>query len=224
MDYLTYQKHALSIEAKLDGIDPKYAGFTADTMFIGMRASDLVDQLKKTIFYKRPPNIEAMRKNVHQLKAMVDIVYHQLQTGSIDDVISVAQFDDVSVRLIHHAFGRFGEAGELLAALHSQAMGKEFDVINYVEEMGDGGWYDPLAYDELGISEECVRTCNLAKLLVVRYNKGFSSDAATHRKLASEREVIEWVMKQYREQGPRGIGDQVLANCRAKFCEESVVA
>lgn len=222
MDYRTYAQHALSIEGKAPDVNVPFP-FLDDAMSVAIHASDLIDQLKKVIFYRRAPDLEALRSAVYHLKAYTSELDAALeagvQLGADLPVETFCDFSRTNMRLLHHAFGRFGEAGELIAALHGHAAGNEFDTLNYIEEMGDGGWYDPIAYEVLGVSEECVRVCNLAKLLVVRYNKGFSGEAATNRKLASEREVIAWVIQAYLDNGMTdGNGDLVLAACRQRFC------
>jgi len=60
--------------------------------------------------------------------------------------------DSVIDRLDHAAMGLVTEAGELVDALKKhKRYGREFDLLNFCEELGDVAWYTALAVDVFGL-------------------------------------------------------------------------
>ena len=104
---------------------------------------------------------------------------------------TVAHFDKVSPRLVHATLGLNDETGELAACVkRSIFYGKEFDRVNFIEELGDAIWYLSVAMDELGVSMEEVMSINHDKL-AARYPDTFTLDLALNRNKEKEREVLE---------------------------------
>lgn len=115
---------------------------------------------------------------------MKDFIQQAIRTES-------QNFFTPNPRLLHAAIGCVTEAGEMLDALKKQMFyGKELDLVNFKEEMGDLLWYLAIAMDELGttFSEEEARV--IAKLKH-RYPGKFTKEAAEHRDLAGERLILE---------------------------------
>lgn len=93
-------------------------------------------------------------------------------------------------RLLHAILGISGEAGELVDAIKKTlAYGKELDLINLQEELGDVLFYIQLACNVLGIQLVDIMESNMAKLKV-RYGNRYSPDAALNRDLNAEREAL----------------------------------
>lgn len=98
---------------------------------------------------------------------------------------------DRNIRLLHAAIGVTTEAGELLDSLKKAMFyGRELDVVNFKEELGDILWYIAIAYDELGGSFEEGMEVNIAKL-TARYGEKFSAARALKRDLEAERKILE---------------------------------
>lgn len=94
-------------------------------------------------------------------------------------------------RFLHAAMGLSTEAGEFLDALKKHLFyGKELDLVNLKEEIGDLMWYLAIACDALGTDFETEQARNIAKLKA-RYPEKFTSDKAIERDLTVEREVLE---------------------------------
>ena len=94
-------------------------------------------------------------------------------------------------RILHAAMGLCTEAGELMDQLKKHLFyGKELDDVNLIEEAGDLLWYLAVLFDELGTSFEEVMQINHDKL-AKRYGEKFSSEAALHRDLEGERDILE---------------------------------
>jgi len=100
-------------------------------------------------------------------------------------------FDHLNKRLLHGCLGICNEAGELAAAVkRSLFYGRDLDLINVKEELGDTLWFIALCIDELGSSFEEIMELNIAKLKK-RYPEQFTHDAATNRDLEAERNALE---------------------------------
>jgi len=101
------------------------------------------------------------------------------------------RMDKTRLRMLHAAIGISTEAGELLDQLKKNIYyGKDLDVTNLIEELGDLFWYATIMINELGISFEKVFDINIAKLRK-RYSNGFSQEEAINRSIESERKILE---------------------------------
>lgn len=85
------------------------------------------------------------------------------------------------LNLIHAAMGVASDGGELVDAIKKHAIyGKDLDVENVVEEIGDVLWFLVLMCDTLGLTlGECMRL-NIEKLKK-RYPNKYSDSAAIAR-------------------------------------------
>jgi NTP pyrophosphatase (non-canonical NTP hydrolase) len=100
-------------------------------------------------------------------------------------------FGNLNERLLHACLGVANESGELAAAIkRSLFYGRELDIVNVKEELGDLLWYIALAIDELGSSFEEIMELNIAKLKK-RYPKQFDDILAENRNLDEERKTLE---------------------------------
>lgn len=98
-----------------------------------------------------------------------------------------------AARLVHALLGIGSESGELQDQLKRHLVyGKELDIVNLKEELGDLMWYCALALDEIGSSFDEVMAMNIAKLRA-RYPAGFTEDKALNRDVESERKVMEQI-------------------------------
>lgn len=96
-----------------------------------------------------------------------------------------------ALRLLHSAIGISTEAGELLDSLKKHIYyGKEFDTVNFKEEIGDIFWYIAIACDELNVDIESIMKTNIEKLQA-RYPNKFTSENAINRNLETERKILE---------------------------------
>lgn len=83
--------------------------------------------------------------------------------------------------LIHAALGLASDSGEFVDAVKKHCIyGKELDVENCIEELGDILWFVSLACDTLGVSMEDVMTANIYKLSQ-RYPNKYTDQAAIAR-------------------------------------------
>jgi len=100
-------------------------------------------------------------------------------------------WDRVDPDLLHAIMGCETEVGEMMDAIKRTIFyGKELDIVNVKEELGDLLYYVALAMHACGTSFEEVMKANHAKLKA-RYPDGFSKVRASERNLAEERKVLE---------------------------------
>jgi len=89
------------------------------------------------------------------------------------------------------ALGASTEAGELLDVYKKfLAYGKEMDVTNIIEEIGDSFWYLVNLCRMLDINPEEVMERCVSKLRV-RYPEKFTEERANNRDLEAERKALE---------------------------------
>ena len=104
--------------------------------------------------------------------------------------------DESTIDLLHAAIGMVTESGELLDMLKKHIFyGKELDLVNMEEELGDMGWYQGVAIHAArmkgyAISFEQVWQKNISKL-EARYAGKFNETKAENRDLEKERSILE---------------------------------
>lgn len=85
------------------------------------------------------------------------------------------------MNLIHGALGISSDAGELVDAIKKHTIyGKELDIHNCVEEIGDCLWFLALLCYCLGTNMDLVMKANIEKL-AIRYPDKYSDQAAIDR-------------------------------------------
>lgn len=92
--------------------------------------------------------------------------------------------------LIHAALGVTSESGEVADAIKASAVyGRELDLINIIEELGDLRFFATMIAQKFGLTGEDIERANMAKLNA-RYQEGYSDAAANNRKKEFERQAI----------------------------------
>ena len=143
-----------------------------------IKALEALDTIKKAIFYGRDlvglPERHDVVVNCHQLPSRID--NENEKRGEL---------------LLHSIIGKATEAGEQLELLQSVLFGNvPFDEVNFVEEIGDGQWYDAIGLRAVGVTfDECQRR-NIAKLRH-RFPNAFTEYDANNRDLFGERKILE---------------------------------
>jgi NTP pyrophosphatase (non-canonical NTP hydrolase) len=144
----------------------------------GMMISNLMDAVKKALFYGRP--YECPQRLINA-------------AGALPKGLAAKgfNFDSVPADIQHAILGIFTEAGEMIEALGTTAIdGEPLDVVNLDEEFGDVLWYIAVYCNARGISMESLMTKNVAKLRA-RFPDRFTTDKAIHRDLFTERAILE---------------------------------
>jgi NTP pyrophosphatase (non-canonical NTP hydrolase) len=190
MDYKEYQDFCKTTESLPEKVTVDNERFDAVTALF-INASELLDMLKKNIFYERPID-EA--KWLDQLKSanrnIADLISRQ--NVRINHPTNRDTELDVDVRIAHSIIGMCTETGELLEALtKSLDPDVDFDVVNFGEELGDMHWYAAIGSDAANQDFETILQTNRTKL-EKRYNEGkFTETNANVRDLEAERTILE---------------------------------
>jgi NTP pyrophosphatase (non-canonical NTP hydrolase) len=147
----------------------------------------ILNTLKRQIFY-RDPKSDAVK---HFDMAYDPEILSEVQRAAVDIILSP---DDT--RLLHGLLGKTTELAELWESLGQYLIVRpdgapitKLDVVNLIEEQGDGLWYDAVILDTLQRNLDQVLTANIAKLQK-RYPDKFSTEAAVNRDLIVERETL----------------------------------
>ena len=118
-------------------------------------------------------------------------VENVLNTESSDLDKIRARMTDTNLRLLHAVLGLTTEAAELTDALKKHLFyGKELDVINLKEELGDSTWYVGIAIDVLQTTFDEILTLNIEKLRK-RYPEKFTEKSALNRDTKNELNHID---------------------------------
>ena len=93
-------------------------------------------------------------------------------------------------RLLHVAMGLATEAGEFVDQLKKHIFyGKDLDLTNLIEELGDSNWYECIGTDVLEVALVVMIQRNRHKLRV-RFPEKFREAEAIERDLDKEREAL----------------------------------
>ena len=119
-----------------------------------------------------------------------------VRTESCDfDAISKRLQDPKLIRLLHVGMGLATEAGEFVDQLKKHIFyGKELDLVNLGEEIGDTEWYCAVGADALNQRLSHILFQNIAKL-EARFPEKFTEEEANSRDLDRERKVLESTIK-----------------------------
>jgi len=95
------------------------------------------------------------------------------------------------IRLLHAGIGLATEAGEFLDMLKKHIFyGKDLDIVNLMEEIGDTEWYAGLGAEACAADLLEIMTTNIKKLRA-RYPDKFTEIDALQRNLEIERKILE---------------------------------
>jgi NTP pyrophosphatase (non-canonical NTP hydrolase) len=104
---------------------------------------------------------------------------------------TLKRMNDEQQDLEHMFYGEISEVGEAVSMLKAHYVyGKEFDMTNMIEELGDIAWFWAGACTILGIDANDVLEKNIDKLRA-RYPEKFTEYHALNRDLLHERKILE---------------------------------
>jgi NTP pyrophosphatase (non-canonical NTP hydrolase) len=135
---------------------------------------------------------EAIAKGIRKVTAD-NYVELAIVTESTDFEAIRSRFDNIYIlRILHGCMGLSTEVGELTDNLKKFLFyGKNFDVINMEEEMGDIFWYMAILTHAMGRDNfQRMMQVNIDKL-EFRYGNKFSEYDALNRDTDSERKILE---------------------------------
>jgi hypothetical protein len=176
---------------------------------LAVETSKILDHFKRAVFYGKDINQEAAITSLQTVGKLVADISFPVGTGRYRDQQDGDFFQgvpaetraaitpgNVNLRLLHAALGLQTESGEFIEALLPSFFGGPVDGTNLLEEVGDSGWYQEIALDELGFTKAQVDTANIRKLQDKkngRYKKGTfaATDAVESRDVGAERVLLD---------------------------------
>lgn len=174
---------AIKTESKIEQVTTNKE-LLIQTISILVHAGNILDQIKKNVFYAKPFAIDDLVSHTQSLNESVNL----LNKISTNDIVDNKSDLGVNPRIFHSIVGISTEATELLEALDIN--GQKMDSINIAEEFGDIDWYKAIGVDELAIDWVTILTTVIQKLKT-RYPDAFTSEDAINRDLEKEREVLD---------------------------------
>lgn len=143
-----------------------------------------LDAIKKSLFYGRHTGeIEAVAAGTPENAFRVDC----RELPLVMDPDNPARGE----LLIHSIIGKATECGEQLELLADVLFkGVKFDEVNFIEEIGDGFWYDAIGLSQVNATFDEVQRTNIAKLRH-RFPNKFTEYDANNRDLFGERQILE---------------------------------
>lgn len=179
MDLNQYIKDATTTESLIESVQVD-SKLLASTLQIMIAAGSVLDQIKKNVFYQKEFNKENLVSAFGFIVQSLDDLKDAIQNGPQPEPSLYTP------RVFHSIIGIATEAVELLEAMNDES----FDVVNFLEELGDLNWYEAIGIDAVEGDFESVLNTNIAKLRK-RYPEKFSNDSAVNRDLDKEREILD---------------------------------
>jgi NTP pyrophosphatase (non-canonical NTP hydrolase) len=136
----------------------------------------ILDGYKKHLFYGR------------ELSEDINLID---ETFSMNEELVQKLNNPVVIDIIHAAIGYVTEASEIVEAIFKHLFqGKDLDLVNLTEEVGDASWYGALILKHANKQYTDALKINIEKL-AKRFPDGFSDYNANNRDLDSERNILE---------------------------------
>ena len=205
MDRKEFQELAVRTESLVE--DPKLTPDNYQILLDTFRAYnnvvEVLDLFKKHIFYGKELDLRAVRGYASDAREwMFDVgmtTAEALVKEDQGEVITASKSVAEDPRVFHAILGTITEHGELGIALLEQLEGKELDLVNVCEELGDSDWYKALFFEATGIDWETVQAMIIKKLEVRYADKIFDAEESLDRNLEEERELLEATLIGYVE-------------------------
>ncbi len=180
MNLEQYVCDATRTESRIDEVRVNRK-FLIDTLTIFISAGNMLDQIKKHVFYGKEYRTEKLLLDRTVIKSVVS------QMGGNDSETTI----NIDPRLFHAIVGLATESTELVEALTTSVLRNEkLDGVNILEEFGDLNWYEAIGIDALNGNFENVLVTNIEKLRE-RFPEKFNSDDAINRNVDKERALLE---------------------------------
>ncbi len=182
-DLKQYVQDAIRTESKIEVVSTEYNNLLG-AMQIFVAAGNMLDALKKNIFYGKEINQDGWDTNldtISKISASVDMI-----SDGEDHTPLI-----IDPRLFHALVGIATESTELIEAIIKAIQSNtDIDHVNVLEELGDIFWYTAIAVDTTGADWNSILDTNIAKLKK-RYPEKFTVESAITRDLDGEREILE---------------------------------
>lgn len=156
----------------------------AGTIQLMIHAGNILDQIKKNIFYNKPFDQVAFNQQLSGCISAFDLIAENQDLFGQEEV--KVEFS-VNPRIFHSIVGIATETAELLESINLNS--DSIDEVNLLEEYGDINWYQAIGIDEVNGNFNQVFTTNIDKLKL-RYPEKFTETDANNRDLLIERDLL----------------------------------
>lgn len=238
-----YSKAAIRSESQIPEVKGVGAVSLHATLTAVIGVGDVMDQIKKNVFYNRPYDREKLADSINASIGALTFLYQSVQpNGGFADPeqnldihrmtandgptgkainINADALKQLDPRIFHVITGIITEASELAEALQLNLEGDPLDLVNVSEEIGDIAWYGfGIFPDASEIPPGQILDTNIGKL-ARRYPEKFDAWLAQqeNRALDEERAILEEGAKvgEYYVSGVR----EVDGNCEIVADEEA---
>jgi NTP pyrophosphatase (non-canonical NTP hydrolase) len=190
MDFKTYIQHCKKTESVL----PDSMRLDTESIYrclkIAEGSSNLVDLLKKRIFYGRETHKDGQSMSTHMTLQAQSVQHFSEMLVEEGSPYIADEESKVNLRYMHGVVGLYTETGELIESLRKAMLDPEkFDRTNLLEELGDCLWYIGILCDTFDFDFNEILERNVAKL-TTRYGESFSAERANNRDLEAELKVL----------------------------------
>lgn len=183
-----FVKDAIRTESRIPSVTINKQAYT-DLVNAFVAIGQVLDQVKKNTFYKKPYNVVEIKALLRMADASIENIREDVDLGFWPNDSGKYDADArVNSRLFHSVIGIATEAVELLEAIKVDR--PDVDIVNLREEFGDLMWYIAIGVDETGGNFDAVLDKVIAKLKA-RYPNKFTSEEALNRNLELERLILE---------------------------------
>jgi hypothetical protein len=180
MEMVKYQQEAQRTKSPEFHGDKVSRAIFIQRMLAFMDAAKKLDEVKKALFYNKP------------FDGLVNDGVVELSSFTFDfHNMAVEGQQQTALDILHCIIGKATESGELVElAMNCLCGNRQFDAVNFVEELGDGFWYDAIGLEAVRATFADATGSNNAKLRT-RFPHKFTEAAAINRDLAAERQTLE---------------------------------
>lgn len=208
-----YTQHAIRTESKIEEVKGVGAVSLHAALSSVVAVGEVIDQIKKNVFYGRPFNREVLNYSIEGAMGALAFLQKAVQVdGGFADpeqtsevhlpagtkaaktiTVGPDSLKPIDPRMFHVITGIISEAAELAEALRANLEGEKLDVVNVSEEIGDIAWYGfGIFPDASEIPPGQILDTNIGKL-VKRYPEKFDGFLAQqeNRDLEAERVILE---------------------------------
>ena len=174
-----YTQDALRTESKIDKVQFNH-DFLISALTLAVCAGEIVDQIKKNVFYGKTVDNDKVVRNIRYIVAGLENVGN--------NVNNLDKKEDINIdpRVFHAILGIATESTELLQAMKFNGT---LDTVNILEESFDIDYYQLILLDQLNADFFQVWDTGFAKLKA-RYPDKFTKDHAINRNLNKERDIL----------------------------------
>ena len=178
-----YVSSAIKTESQIENVEVNEELLLA-ALNLYIQSGQMLDQIKKHVFYKKPYNIDNLINNWEA----AHVCLKQIHDANVEEEKTVS----VNPRIFHSVVGIATESTELCEALYDNLENKNpLDLVNLHEEAGgDISWYTAILMDETQGNWGDDLNKNILKLMA-RYSDKFSTENAINRDLVKERAILE---------------------------------